>query len=346
MSLLSNNDTLGTSPFIYEFSETEGINDVILNNNCNVSKLNTSPILNDVSAPPSLKNDNNKDVNNIDFNICNRIPLLNISPNILNRNYPHLTESSDSNDTSYMCTPNILEGMSDLDNVNIPPNEELWDSVNDPYISELNSMENDKLSKCIVSELKETKSTHTKENDSPDIAQIFNSLRIENINKLVIGHLNINSLRNKFEALKCIIKDNLDIFVLSETKLDDTFPKTQFSLDGYNHFRFDKNSTSGGLIIFIREDIPCKILPNTEWPKELEGIFIEINLRKNKWLLFTGYNPHKQFISQFLDSLSVCIEKLLNKYDNILLLGDFNSAPFENDMNEFCNVYGLKNLIK
>ena len=84
--------------------------------------MNTSPILNDISESVSLKIDNNKDVNNIDFNIC-RIPLLNTSTNVLNRNNPDLTESSDTDDTSYMCTPNILEGMPDLNNVNIPPNE-------------------------------------------------------------------------------------------------------------------------------------------------------------------------------------------------------------------------------
>ena len=38
-------------------------------------------------------------------------------------------------------------------------------------------------------------------------------------NKIIVGHLNINSLRNKFEALQFIINRNLDIFLLSETKL-------------------------------------------------------------------------------------------------------------------------------
>ena len=39
-------------------------------------------------------------------------------------------------------------------------------------------------------------------------------------NKIIVGHLNINSLRNKFEALQFIINRNLDIILLSETKLD------------------------------------------------------------------------------------------------------------------------------
>ena len=42
--------------------------------------------------------------------------------------------------------------------------------------------------------------------------------------KLIIAHLNINSLRNKFDFLSCIIEENVDILLISETKLDDSFP--------------------------------------------------------------------------------------------------------------------------
>ena len=39
-------------------------------------------------------------------------------------------------------------------------------------------------------------------------------------NKIIVGHLNINSLRNKFKTLQYIINRNLDIILLSETKSD------------------------------------------------------------------------------------------------------------------------------
>ena len=46
--------------------------------------------------------------------------------------------------------------------------------------------------------------------------------------KLILGHLNINSIQNKFEALKFITDNNIDIFLISETKLDDSFSTAQF----------------------------------------------------------------------------------------------------------------------
>ena len=43
-------------------------------------------------------------------------------------------------------------------------------------------------------------------------------------NKIIVGYLNINSFRSKFEALQYVIDRNLDTNLLLETKLDDSFP--------------------------------------------------------------------------------------------------------------------------
>ena len=49
-------------------------------------------------------------------------------------------------------------------------------------------------------------------------------LCLKNVNKLIIAHLNINSLRDKFEFLIFQTKDNIDVLMISETKLDQSFP--------------------------------------------------------------------------------------------------------------------------
>ena len=50
----------------------------------------------------------------------------------------------------------------------------------------------------------------------------------------IIGHLNINSIRNKFEMLSMSVAQYVDILMLSETKLDSTFPSTQFLINGFS----------------------------------------------------------------------------------------------------------------
>ena len=59
-----------------------------------------------------------------------------------------------------------------------------------------------------------------------------------------------------------------------------------------------------------------------------------------------GYNPHKDIISYFLNHVSKELDTFLPYYENIFLLGDFNSTLFEKDMQEFCTMYNLENLIK
>ena len=47
----------------------------------------------------------------------------------------------------------------------------------------------------------------------------------------------------------------------SETKLDDTFPASQFLMQGYSTpFRKDWTSKGGGILLYVREDIPCKVI--------------------------------------------------------------------------------------
>ena len=65
---------------------------------------------------------------------------------------------------------------------------------------------------------------------------------LKNFNKLIIARLNINFLQNKFEFLISLIKDNIDVLMISETKLDQSFPTNQFMINGFSiPFRLDPN---------------------------------------------------------------------------------------------------------
>ena len=61
---------------------------------------------------------------------------------------------------------------------------------------------------------------------------------MENLKNIIIGQLNINSLRNKFYDLAELMKGKLDILVITETKLDNTFPEKQFFIPGYIYNSF------------------------------------------------------------------------------------------------------------
>ena len=63
---------------------------------------------------------------------------------------------------------------------------------------------------------------------TPDISIQLRSYRVKNVGKLIFATLNINSIRNKFDELKSLIIGNIDVLVVTETKLDDSFPSAQF----------------------------------------------------------------------------------------------------------------------
>ena len=75
------------------------------------------------------------------------------------------------------------------------------------------------------------------------------SLRIANLNRVIIAQININSIRNKFDALVSGIRGNVDILMTSETKIDDSSPTRQFLINGYTApHRLDRNSIGGGIL--------------------------------------------------------------------------------------------------
>ena len=63
-------------------------------------------------------------------------------------------------------------------------------------------------------------STESSENEKYDIFDVLRKLKNENKNRPVSSHLNINSIRYKFDDLKQILDDNLtDLLIVSETKM-------------------------------------------------------------------------------------------------------------------------------
>ena len=119
--------------------------------------------------------------------------------------------------------------------------------------------------------------------------------------KLIFRRLNINSIRNKFDALSLLAKTNIDILIISEAKLDDSFPTGQFLFHGFSAtYRLDMNSKGGAILLYIREDIPSRLL-NSKSKTGIETISVEINLRKRECVLNCSYNPNKNLISNHLN---------------------------------------------
>ena len=167
------------------------------------------------------------------------------------------------------------------------------------------------------------------------------------MNRLLIGNLNINSVSNKFDQLKLLVRGKVDNLVIKEIKLDSTFPTSQFLIEGYSEpYRFDRNRNGGGVLIYAREDIPSKPLTDHKLPHYIEGIFVELNLRKNKWLFFGSYHPPSQSDKYFFNHVQNGLDIYSKFYDRYMLVVDFNVEESEPCLSEFLFEMNAKNIIK
>ena len=77
-----------------------------------------------------------------------------------------------------------------------------------------------------------------------------------------------------------------------------------------------------------------------------EAFYVELNIRKTKSLLCCSYNPNKNLINKHLNEIVRNLDLLSSKYDNFILLGDFNSKSCEQPIRDFFHVYNCQNIIK
>ena len=133
--------------------------------------------------------------------------------------------------------------------------------------------------------------------------------------------------------------------MISEAKLDDSFPEGQFLIKWFSEpYRLDRNSKGGGIMLFIREDIPSKLLSIEK--SSIEAFYIEVNLRKAKWLLCCSYIPNKNNIHAHLENLDKSLALYSSSHENYIIMGDFNLGPENTYIKSFCDNFDLANLIK
>ena len=107
-----------------------------------------------------------------------------------------------------------------------------------------------------------------------------------------MSYINKNLIKNRFESLVKYVGSNLAILMVSETKTDDTFREPQLSIKGFSTpHRLDRTAKDGGILLYIRADMPSKLLKNITVNESFEGFFSELNLTSKKWLLACLYNP-------------------------------------------------------
>ena len=154
--------------------------------------------------------------------------------------------------------------------------------------------------------------------DNSNLIMQLKNIRLKDIKRVIIGNLKLNSPPIKFAELQEIVLKYVDILILIETKLGDSFPASQFMVDGFPMpYRQDRNRNRGGIMIYIRDNVPSKLLTKHVFPDDIEGLFVELNFRKSKWLLMGAHHPPSQSDSYCFEHLDKALD-IYSNYEKVL----------------------------
>ena len=166
------------------------------------------------------------------------------------------------------------------------------------------------------------------ENECLNSTHSLKKFRSTHAKNLITGHSNINRIRGKFtEASELLTEELLDVLFLSDTKLDVSFPSPQIHVTGYKCHRTDRNQHGGGIMAYVRNDLPRRRRSDLEHValKPVEAMIIEMIIRNEKWLFMCLYNPNSKFKSQCCDSIEAILATIQSEqFSTVFNVGDLD----------------------
>ena len=159
-----------------------------------------------------------------------------------------------------------------------------------------------------------------------------------------IATWNVNSLNVRLpHVISWLTENQPDVLCLQETKqVNEKFEHDAFSAIGYHSYHNGQKTYNGVAIISKKELNNINFnLPNFEDPQKriISGILTNNN---ESIYIVSAYIPNGQAVDSdkfiykmnWLNKFSEWVEKLTKKYDEIILTGDFNIAPEDNDCHD------------
>ena len=163
------------------------------------------------------------------------------------------------------------------------------------------------------------------------------SLGLHQENSFGIYFHNLRSFKANFESFEIdhlpLLKNNFQVFGFTETKIENG-NENQYFIQNYNLFANNKSGHSGGVCMYVHNDITCKQISNlTILLDHFESIFIECTIESKKVMLGVIYRRPNTKVDDFMLALSDVLNILRRKKCKCYVMGDFNLNLFSYDSN-------------
>ena len=173
-----------------------------------------------------------------------------------------------------------------------------------------------------------------------------------------MGHLNVQGLQSKIEQIDLLLncsRNDIQLFGLSESKLNDSHTSNFFNIKNFQLFRKDRVISAGrpeqggGIIIYVKDGIKCERRIDLECVN-IECIWLEIFPKNSKIFLTGVMYRHPNETVQWNEIFDNQFDKVLACEKEIYLMGDFNRDLLQVNIKktwlEYMESFGLEQIVK
>ena len=160
-------------------------------------------------------------------------------------------------------------------------------------------------------------------------------------NDLKILSSNVRGLISNWDAIKTIDWGEYDIMAFNEIWAVNDFETLK--VDGFEikTIKTRANRRGGGVVMFAKNNLKTEILETNF----IDGTFESVGIKVGSTVIVNIYRPPSGNKQTFMEELNSLLE--IHNGKDIILMGDFNINFLErnNDWENFCNQFGIKNKI-
>lgn len=164
-----------------------------------------------------------------------------------------------------------------------------------------------------------------------------------------IGHLNVRGIRSgeKIDQIKIMLQsseNNICMLGISESKLGCDIPDSFLQSDNFHCFRKDKIQGSGGLLVYVRNDVTCNRRKDLE-DEHFESMWFEIFPKNSRSFLVGHFYRNPLSTIAWNEMFDDQIEKVIQEEKELFILGDINrdllNPQIKRQWLDYMNSHGL-----
>ena len=110
-------------------------------------------------------------------------------------------------------------------------------------------------------------------------------------------------------------------------------------------YRKDRSKTRGGLLLYVNENLPDKIINSYKFKENFEIVLFEFSVSNKKWLLLGNYKSSSQNNFSFIKKLNLALNIFSPIYENFILLYGFNTTAENPNLKYFMCRFDLESRI-